>query len=210
MRIAALSVLVASSLCAQSSPGAPVLKGVVLERDQGVTGEFSVRAADFHVHRFRYDSSTVVRRQDANTDVPRLRPGDEVEVVCDTLTDTVLGYALSVNVTLAVAPPSARRPAKPTFLRPYPEQEDRMLPRGDLSLSGVILRVDGDRLVLRTRTGDQRTVLLRKDTRYLENGEMVALASLKPTMRVYVRAGKNLYGDVEGYQVAWGHILEVH
>jgi hypothetical protein len=28
-------------------------------------------------------------------------------------------------------------------------------------------------------------------------------------MRVFVRCGKNFYGDVEGYQVMWGQILEV-
>jgi hypothetical protein len=31
--------------------------------------------------------------------------------------------------------------------------------------------------------------------------------SLKPNMRVFVRAGKDLYNEVEAYQVIWGTIL---
>ena len=34
------------------------------------------------------------------------------------------------------------------------------------------------------------------------------LASLKPNMRVFVRAGKDLYDQVEAYQVIWGKILD--
>ena len=45
------------------------------------------------------------------------------------------------------------------------------------------------------------------DTRYLEDGQVVDLAQLKPNMRVFVRAGKDLYNEVEAYQVIWGKIL---
>jgi hypothetical protein len=36
---------------------------------------------------------------------------------------------------------------------------------------------------------------------------MVEPADLKPNMRVFVRAGRNLYNEVEAYQVIWGTIL---
>ena len=35
----------------------------------------------------------------------------------------------------------------------------------------------------------------------------VEAAQLQPNMRVFVRAGRNLYEQVEAYQVIWGGIL---
>jgi hypothetical protein len=51
------------------------------------------------------------------------------------------------------------------------------------------------------------SVLLRKDTRYLADGQLVDAGSLQPNMRVFVQAGKDLYNDIEAYQVIWGKIL---
>jgi hypothetical protein len=67
--------------------------------------------------------------------------------------------------------------------------------------------VNGERVVLHTREAGDQCILLRQDTRYLANGEVVDAAALKPNMRVFVRAGKNLYDEVEAYQVIWGAIL---
>jgi hypothetical protein len=88
-----------------------------------------------------------------------------------------------------------------------PGWAERAAPAGNLSFSGVVLRLGENRLVLRTREGEQ-TLLLRPDTRYLENGEIVEAAALKPTMRVFVRAGQNIWEQVEAFQVIWGVILE--
>ena len=41
----------------------------------------------------------------------------------------------------------------------------------------------------------------------MENGEIVEAANLRPNMRVFVRAGKDLYDQLEAYQVVWGDIL---
>jgi len=32
--------------------------------------------------------------------------------------------------------------------------------------------------------------------------------ALKPNTRVFVRAGKDIYGEIEAYQVIWGAILQ--
>jgi hypothetical protein len=72
----------------------------------------------------------------------------------------------------------------------------------------VVFRVTGERLVLHTREGGDQSILLRKDTRFLENGETVEAENLKPNMRVFVKAGKDLYDQVEAYQVIWGSILD--
>jgi hypothetical protein len=35
----------------------------------------------------------------------------------------------------------------------------------------------------------------------------VEAAELKPNMRVFVKAGRTLYNEIEAYQVIWGQIL---
>ena len=42
---------------------------------------------------------------------------------------------------------------------------------------------------------------------YLADGQLVDLSHLKANMRVFVLAGKDLYDEVEAYQVIWGKIL---
>ena len=62
--------------------------------------------------------------------------------------------------------------------------------------------------MLHTRDGDRPIPRLRRDTHYVQDGESVDGASLKPNMRVFVRAGKDLWDQVEAYQVFWGEILQ--
>ncbi len=52
-------------------------------------------------------------------------------------------------------------------------------------------------------------MLLRKDTRYLGDGAQQDAAAVLVNIRVFVRAGPNLYGGIEAYQVMWGEIIEV-
>ena len=92
----------------------------------------------------------------------------------------------------------ARAATRPTF----------DLPHGDRTISGVIIRRDARSLTLRTRDGEQ-TLLLRKDTRYLGDGAQQDAAAALVNTRVFVRAGPNLYGGIEAYQVMWGEIVGV-
>jgi len=209
VRTLALFPLLASVLWAQPPADPGVMLGTVIDRDPGPSGEFAVRAADHHVFRYRFDARTSADRNNQTIDIPHLLPGEQVEVESEPSGDEPLRYARAVHVTATVPVPVKRTPAPARGTQPYNAQTERLRPKGDLDFSGVIVRLDGAHLVLRTRAGEQ-TILLRQDTRYLENGAMVAMAALKPMMRVFVSGGKNLYGDVEGYQVVWGSILEVH
>ena len=76
-----------------------------------------------------------------------------------------------------------------------------------MTYAGVVFRVNSQRVVLHTREAGDLSIQLRKDTRYLADGQLAEAADLKPNMRVFVRAGKDLYNDVEAYQVIWGSIL---
>lgn len=180
----------------------PLVRGVLLELDaQNAAGEISVRAADNQVFRFQVDRKTYVERDSQLIEVRRLQPGEKVEVVSDVVPGSVVRYARTIHV-MPDAPP---RPVLPVSrLR---TNRIASVPTGNLTYSGVVFRVSAERLVLHTRQGDQPLVL-RQDTRYVENGEIVDAASLKLNMRVFVRAGKDLYDQVEAYQVIWGKILD--
>lgn len=196
------------------STPAPLTRGVVLERDpQPAGGEFSIRLDNYEVIRYRFDGHTAVDRENYPIDVPRLRPGELVEVLSEAVPGSLIRYVSTVH-SLERAPqtalPAARRTRAWSFaagLASAYAADDPLFGRGDLTFSGVISHLNAGRLVLHTRQG-QRTILLRDDTRYLDNGEIATAASLSPNMHVFVRAGRNLYDEFEGYQVVWGEILE--
>ena len=198
MRARWLTILLTASAWAQPA----LLRGVLLEHD---SSQFSVRAADNQVFRYRFDAKTYVERENQLIDVLRLQPGDKVEVVSDVTPGSPLRYARTVHV---LEDPPAARPLSAGRLRaPRNTPPERYLPMGNLSYSGVVFRLNGEHLVLHTRDGDQ-SLILRKDTRFVANGEIVDAGELKPNMRVFVRAGKDLYDQLEAYQVMWGSILD--
>jgi hypothetical protein len=90
-------------------------------------------------------------------------------------------------------PKSPRRPVAP---------REEWVPRGYLTYSGLVVKSEDSKITLKTRTGS-RTLLLRADTRYSEAAEPLV------NKHVFVRAGRNLQGMLEAYQVMWGEILTV-
>jgi hypothetical protein len=178
---------------------------VLLERDSQISGgQFSVRLPDNQVFRYQFDKKTYVEREKQLIDVPRLVPGEKVEVVSDVVPGSALRYARTIHVYEDAPAP---RPRSAGRLRAYRPSEDR-LPIGTLTFSGVVFRLNDERIALHVRDGGDQTILLRKDTRFVQNGEIVDSASLKTNTRVFVRAGKDLYNQVEAYQVTWGTILD--
>jgi hypothetical protein len=177
----------------------------LLERDAHVVyGQFSLRAADYQVYRYRFDGNTAVERDAMAIDVGRLNPGDKVEVDSDAVAGSLLRYARAIRAATPVLPPRTAGDARLRSARPAVETTS---PTGTLTFAGVVSRLTTQRLILRTRGGDQ-TILIRQDTHYVDNGDTVEAAGLQPNMRVFVRAGKNLYEEVEAYQVIWGQILD--
>jgi hypothetical protein len=220
------ALLISALISAAQIPpqNAALLRGILLERDaQTDGGEFSVRAAGNQVVRYRFDAKTYVEREERPIDVPRLRPGEKVEVVSDPLSGSLLRYARTIHVIDPAPPPrTATRPGSrldpslnpglaplfgPAVTSVLGPAHEPLFPRGDMTFSGVVSRLSEGRLVLRTRTAGEQTLLLRQNTRFVADGETVAAAELKTNMRVFVRAGKDLFGHVEAYLVAWGGIL---
>jgi hypothetical protein len=202
-RLLACLALCCACAPAQTPPAAALIRGVLLERDTQGTGEFSVRAADNVVLRYQFDRKTYVERDKQMIDVPRLDPGDKVEVISDAVPGSVVRYARTVHVIPEAPPPRPQSAGRYRASRSLPER----LPTGNLTYSGVVSRINSERIVLQLRAGVQQTLLLRKDTRFLQNGETVDVNAVKPNMRVFIRAGKDVYDEIEAYQVIWGAIL---
>ena len=108
-------------------------------------------------------------------------------------------------------PPPPPRPQTLTLPRlqsrnPYiTRSPEPALPAGKRTYLGGIAA--GQRPCGAARAKSDLSILLRKDTRYLKDGQLVEAGQLQPTMRVFVRAGKDVYEQVEAYQVIWGTIL---
>ena len=148
-----------------------------------------------------YDSLSIVRLSRQRVTVAKLEPGDPIEIITDHKPGSRDCYIRMLDVVPPAPPPSRVKPAA------APRQTFD-LPHGDRTISGVIIRRDSSSLTLRTRDGEQ-TLLLRKDTRYLGDGAQQDAAAALVNTRVFVRAGPNLYGGIEAYQVMWGDILGV-
>jgi hypothetical protein len=199
-------VLVFGGLAAaQTRYASPLIRGVLVDRDaHGTAGQFSVRAADDRVFHYRFDAKTYVERENRLIDVGQLAPGEKLEVLSDEGPASALRYARTVHV---IQPTPPGRPLSQGRLRAYRSAVDHLEPLATLSFSGVVSSLAADRLVLHTKQAGDQTILLRQDTRFLENGEIVERTTLEPNMRVFVRGGRSLYGEVEAYQVIWGEIL---
>lgn len=198
-------------LAAQTAAPPAYVQGVLLERDpQTASGEFSLRVPGDQVFRFLFNEKTAVDRDQQPIDVSRLQPGEDLEVISDEIDGSWLRFARTIHVLSSPAPP---KPALESRQRAYRFSADRMapldrlIPATSVGVAGVVFRINRERVVLHTRSGDQ-TILLRPDTRYIEDGGVVGSSDLKPNMRVYVRTGRTLYNEMEAYQVVWGQILE--
>ncbi len=190
MRAAVALLLVCLPVAAQDLP---VVRGVLVRREASV---LTVRDPGNLLLRYGFDSHTYVERDNRPIEAWELRPGDRLEVVSEAVPGMPMRAARSIHV-ISPGPVERHRAAAV-----------EALPTGDRSYSGLILRVTPTSLILHLRQGGDQEILLRPDTRCLENGEIVSTAALAPHMRVFIRAGANVSGKPEAYQVLWGSMLD--
>lgn len=195
-------------LCAQQPAPLGVVKGILLERDSGVTtGELSIRVSvSNQVYRFAFDQKTYAEKANQRIAISALHQGDAVEIVSDKGAAPLVRYARVVHVLEESRP--VRPPGSRGMYRLPRSPIDNLAPRGDITFSGIVARLSEERLVLRTRADGEKTIVRRPDTRYLEAGTQVDAVNLQTNTRVFVRAGKNLDDEIEAYQVIWGEILK--
>jgi hypothetical protein len=185
------------SIAQESMPRGIVRGTLVAWEGSAAAGVLTVRNAEGAVYGCSYDRHTYFERNHWLVQVGTLAAGDPVEVVADRRPGLSACYVRMLQVI--VATPATHRLAIRRTVESFQ-------PRGNLSFAGLVLRRDSGSLTLKTRMGE-RTLLLRSDTRYLGEGVRVDAASLCVNMHVFVRAGRNLDGEVEVYQIVWGGIL---
>ncbi len=202
------SLLFTVGLSAQTPAPLGIVRGNLVEiKDAQPFGELAIRTQDERVYRFQFNHRTYVERGKSPIKIASLQLGERTEILCDVSTNADMRYARIVHVQDPNAPPRPV-PRAPWRTRPYVSPTEQIVPRGDLTFSGVVRRLNGGTLLLRTRIDGDKHILLRPDTRYLDGGELVEGSALRTNARIFVRAGRNLEGDIEAYQVIWGRILE--
>jgi hypothetical protein len=189
-------------LCAAADMPKGLFHGQMVSWEGSLTkGVLLARTAAGIVEGCGYDALSILQLSRQRVTVAKLEAGDPVEII----TDHKPGSRDCYIRMLDVVPP----PPPPTRVKPVAAARRTFdLPRGDRTISGVIIRRDARSITLRTHDGEQ-TLLLRKDTRYLGDGAQQDATAALVNTRVFVRAGPNLYGGIEAYQVMWGEILGV-
>lgn len=198
-----------ASIWAQPQAPAGILRGHLVERTGSQqSGDLVVRSQDEQSFRCAFDVHTYVERDNYRISISAARNGDSLEVIADHKYGPALCYARTVRIV--DARPAPVNPGYRTNLpltRPSRTME-HLYPRGNITFAGVVLRRNEEMVLIRPRYGEARVVMLRADTRYLDTGEPASASALRTNMRVFVRGGKNLSGELEAYQIVWGEILQ--
>jgi hypothetical protein len=169
------------------------------------SGQFVFQSTGNRIYSCSYDDKTFIERENRLITIASAERGDRLAIVSDYKTNSTLCYARLVHVldlqrTYAV-PGVQPRPKKPSrLIEPFG-------PRGNMTLSGLVMGVKSNVLTLKSRAGEYETIQLRPDTRYSTEGQTAEASNLLVNTLVFVRCGKNLENQVEAYQVVWGEIL---
>lgn len=151
--------------------------------------------------RCTYDHRTWFEQSRVRVPLKSFQPEDLVEIVADRrLVDGQPCYARTVRLADLNQKESGRM--RITY-RPVTEM---MYPRGEYQWAGTVSELKPEQMILRTRKDGYKTLNLRPDTRYMEDGVVSELARLQPNTRISIRAGRNFEGALEIYQIIWGSV----
>jgi hypothetical protein len=205
MRWVLVLVLLAPAWAAEDELPLGIVRGKLSEpKSNGLRGGFVLTAESGRATPCTYDERTWFESQRVRVSLDAFGPADPVEVLVDQRLrsdGTRRCYARTVRLIEPNAPaPNPRRPV-------YRSVTEHIMPRGDLAFSGVVTGFTADAVLVKTRTAPARPFLMRPDTRFLERGVISDRANLPVNQIVFVRAGKNIEGHLEVYQVIWGEIV---
>jgi hypothetical protein len=203
MRLLALLIALPQALLAEDPP-LGIVRGKITEPTSGVNrGAFLLTLTDGRPFRCTFDERTWFEALRVRVNLDAFTPADLVEVLADQRLQpdgSSRCYARTVRLAeLNAPPPNPRRPV-------YRSVTEHIIPRGELQFAAVVTAISVDAVHLKTRTEPPRRFLLRPDTRFLEGGIVSSFDHLSVNQRVSVRAGKNVEGLLEVYQLIWGEI----
>jgi len=196
-------VLTTSAACSQENAPAGLLTGdFVSWTGTPRSGQFVFQSAGNRLYYCTYDAKTYIERESRLITIAGAEKGDRLEVVSDYKPNSAVCYARLVHIL----------DLKRSYpVRPRPKASNRPVepfgPRGNMTLSGLVMDVKSNVLTLKSRTGQYESIQLRSDTRYSTEGQTAEAGNLRVNTLVFVRCGRNLENQVEAYQVVWGKIL---
>jgi hypothetical protein len=194
-------VLCGASLNAQQGMPVGFVRGNLISwQGSAASGNLTVQRADGAMYDCSYDAHTLFQRDHWPIQVADLTAGEPVEVLSDQKSRVC--YARMLSVVQGMPAPEGWRPH--AAARP----REGFQPRGNLTFGGVVVDSASGTITIKTRAG-ARTLLLRSDTRF--SGDGVRLEEPGPLLNkhVFVRAGRDIYGVLEAYQIVWGEIFFV-
>lgn len=151
--------------------------------------------------RCTYDHRTWFEQSRIRVPVNAFQPTDLVEIVADRrLIDGRPCYVRTVRLADLAKKESGRMRIT------YRAVTESIIPRGEYEWAGTVSELNPEKMVLRLRTGEYKTIVLRHDTRFLEDGVVSERERLRLHTRVSIRAGRNFEGNVEVYQIIWGAV----
>lgn len=147
-----------------------------------------------------FTSLTFFEREGNRISPGRLRPGDKLQVMSDRTSPGAKCFARRVKVVAEHDSPaqwgSVRRAT------------EHFAPRGNVVYTGIVVSQEESAFTMRLRSGEKHRILLRGDTRFLDNGASAGPEILVMNRQVHVRAGFNPDEEMEAYQVVSGEILQ--
>jgi hypothetical protein len=193
-----IAVLIAGAAFAQNPRPPGFVRGTVSARAESA---FSIRTSAGVVYRYSTDSKTWIERDHERIRTANLEPGETLEVVSDRDPELVR-YARMVQV---VRPPAPHRIAVSSG-GVYRLNPAEALP--EFTFTGRVVARSLDSITLRTRFDGDKTIYLRPDTQYLENGNITGSGELAANTWVYVLGALNADHELDAYRIVWGMILE--
>jgi len=186
-------MLLSSALQAQLAMPIGIIRGSLVSV---VGGQLTLRDSPNIYYTCRFDPRTYFEREHKMTTAAALQPGDPVEVLADRKPG--LGcYARTVQVVYRAA---ARRRSD------VEDPTEDFAPRGGFAFGGRVIARETGNLTVRTRAGDIH-LTLHPNTRFVDGGLRVPPATLQVNTHVFIRAGRDIDGFLEAFQVVWGAII---
>jgi hypothetical protein len=196
--------LIAGALAAQESAPVGIVRGdLSLLLVRAGKGTLDVTTPAGTVYQCDFDTLSLIERDNLPIGAASMNKGEHIELLADRKRERCYARIIRVirrnGATATTAPASAKWRFSTHAL-------DHIYPRGNLTFSGIIVRMSPSMLVLRTRTDPEKKIMLRDDTRFLDSGHPGELGGLEVNTRVFIRGSKTFEDTLEAHQVIWGEI----
>ena len=195
-----LFLLAAMAVCGAAPIG--IVRGNLLDvAGSRAGGELRIETQHGDQVSCTYDAHTYIEMDGQPVYLSALRKGDRLEMIADRKPGLTSCYARTIRVAAEKADVNPGH-----YLPRFRLRSELIAPRGNLTFGAVVLRFNPQVLVVWRRGVGEQVILLRPDTRYIENGFPSSWAALAVNTRVFIRGGQNLENNLEAYQIIWGEI----